>query len=297
MDNTHLVSKKMQSLCLDIFNLVANSNSLTADKIYQEYNFLPKPLVHLAINILCEKKIIHLDPLSLTYITNKHYPPNTFPPLTCHPYGAPYQLFKQESFKSPYHLPISKTITFKELTLADYLAFHERYNYESISMDGVIGDEFFLRQFATVLHDKTGEKRTHTYIAQTLDDSILGLITITNHTNRDCKFHRLPLLNNQIFDVTFIETRTTFQNQGIATNLLSFAIKDIMQKEDLKLLTYNPICDESLSVMKKVFSINKFEIIDHNKLPLKEFAKYGLLSGYIIKPIENTLENDDNEKI
>lgn len=303
MDNRYLISPKMQLLCLEILEFVEeheNGEKVNQKQIYNQFSTYPEPIVRLGINLLFNKQLLLQDFTTRTFTTNPLHPfpvwVKTLQHTRMHPTDGVCFDFKKHSAVTQYKAPYGQEISYSELTVKEYFRFREFYDYETMTIKPDNGYMFFARQFGALLCDTTGEKSTHVYIATSTDSSIVGFVSIANITSDTDRFIKLPYRNEQIFNVNFISTRTGFENQGIATNLLNFAITDVMNKEDLKLLCYNPICSQSKSVMEKVFKNSKYEIIDRFYLPLKESAKYGLLSGFIIKPNENTQTTEEENE-
>ena len=193
-----------------------------------------------------------------------------------------YDLFKHESHKLSYLQQGLNNITYKELTIKDYLKAKEFYDYESLTLLEKIGENFFARQFGALQNDGTGEKETIVYIAENDHKNLLGFVAITNYTSELDIGGTLKVPNKNIFNVTFIATRKSAQNKGIAKNLMKNALLTLSARHKIDILCYDPICEESTRVMKRTFPENAFNI--HKLSPLaKDYIKYGYyLRGYII---------------
>lgn len=284
----YTISPKMQLLCLQVFEYIESHPDTDKESVCQEFRWCPKPIIHLAIKFLYRERLVYLDDsfaLTASPIDPKRIPA-LLKSITMYPGGAVCEHFKKESLRTPY-VCNNDAIIYQELSLREYLRFKEFYDYQTHTLKPDTGYGYFARQFGAMLADDTGTKSTHIFVASTPGGSILGYVAISNLANYDGKATKTPIRNEQIYNINFIATRTEFENLGIATNLLSYAINHVQNSEDMRMLFYDPICEQSRKVMEKVFSNKNYEIINLDKLPPKDMFKYGYFVGYVIIPKEN----------
>ena len=303
MSNIFSISPKMQMLCLEIMEYIEDNsdNLLENDDIISAFNTYPEPIVKLGLNLLLENMLIYKVSPLWTYSTNPLY---TYPQwikkiqnFRLSPTDRLASEFQRHSIRAPYKKPTDMNISYQEITTKDYLKFKEFYNYQILTIKPDNGYMFFDRQFGALVNDQTGEKRTHIYLATTTDNSVLGFISIANFTKDASPFTNLPYKASQIYNVNFISTRKEFENNGIATGLLTHAVQDVMKKEDLKLICYNPICEQSKTVMNKVFGNLNCKIVNKEDMPIEKAFKYGCLEGYIIQPQQQNSTSSEHSEM
>ena len=290
MNNSNKVSPKMQQLCFKILDYIdSNPNTSTADP-FIKFSEMPSPVVSLAIDLLFKHDLIQMDS-NFTLSANQNYPfptwPNKIKEIEFPRTSRIYDSFKSKSLTSPYKMgTLYGDIQYRELTAQDYLKSQEFYDYESLTLIDKIGENFFSRQFSALLADDTGEKETIVCIAENIKKNILGFVAITNFANYQDIGGTINIPKENIFTITFVATRKGAENHGIASNLLKIALTRLSARHQIEQLSYDPICDQSESVMKKVFNKNNFKL--HKWKPeAQDYIKYGCyLRGYIITPTE-----------
>lgn len=284
-----VISPKMQLLCLQIFEYIESHPDPNLSDIYREFKWCPKPVVHLAIRLLNHRELATIT------TTHRFKTPQIdakrllekIQSTTLHPASAICERFKLESLRTPY-ICNNSSIFYQELSCREYLRFKEFYDYQTHTLKPDSGYGYFARQFGALIADETGTKRSHIFVACTPDGSIIGYVSIANLSNYDGKATKTDIPNENIYNINFITTRPGFENLGIATNLLTYAINHVQDSEDLRLLLYDPICEQSKRVMLKVFENKNYEVISLDLLPKKDMFKFGYFIGYAIIPKENT---------
>lgn len=293
-EKDYIISPKMQLLCLQVFEYIESHPDTDKNIVCQKFRQYPKPLINLAIQFLYQEKLVYLDDsfaLTASPIDPKHIPA-LLKSITMYPGGAVCEHFKKESLRTPY-VCNNDAIIYQELSLREYLRFKEFYDYQTHTLKPDTGYGFFARQFGAMLADDTGTKSNHIFVASTSANSILGFVAIANLANYDGKATKTNIPNKNIYNINFIATRPGFENLGIATKLLSYAVSHVQDKEDMRLLFYDPICEQSRKVMNKVFSSKNYELIHLDSLPPKDMFKYGYFVGYAIITKENYHTNEN----
>lgn len=302
MRSEQRISPKFQLLCFDILCYLEENETATCQDLLDTFKEIPKSLIYLAYRLLMKNDLIIIDDNDIDKIRVSPLIRQTewipkIKEITLSQTHSIYDLFKHESHKLSYLQQGLNNITYKELTIKDYLKAKEFYDYESLTLQEKIGENFFARQFGALQNDDTGEKETIVYIAENDAKNMLGFVAITNYTSELDMGGTLKIPNENIFNVTFIATRKSAQNKGIAKNLMKNAISTLSSRHKIDLLCYDPICEESTHVMRKTFPEDEFNIHKWNSLA-EDFIKYGhYLRGYIITPKhENsfTLSNGAN---
>lgn len=301
MRNEQRISPKFQLLCFDILNFIKENETATCQDLFDAFKEVPEPLIHLACRLLMKHNLTLIDDNDLhktrvsPLIKETEWIPK-IKEITLSQTHMIYDLFKHLSQKLPYKQESLNNITYRELTIKDYLKAKEFYDYESLTLLDKIGENFFTRQFGALQNDGTGEKETIVYIAENSHKNLLGFVAITNYTSELDMGGTIKVPNENIFNVTFIATRKSAQNKGIAKNLMKHAISTLASRHKIDILCYDPICEESAHVMKKTFPDGKFRI--HKWRPESEdFIKYGhYLRGYIITPKDKNSFSFTNEE-
>lgn len=287
MRNEQRISPKLQLLCFDILCYLEENETASCQDLFDAFKEIPEPLIHLACRLLMKHNLTIIDDNDLyktcvsPLIKQTEWIPK-IKEITLSQTHMIYDIFKHLSQKIPYKQENLNNITYKELTIKDYLKAKEFYDYESLTLLEKIGENFFARQFGALQNDGTGEKETIVYIAENDHKNLLGFVAITNYTSELDIGGTLKVPNKNIFNVTFIATRKSAQNKGIAKNLMKNALLTLSARHKIDILCYDPICEESTHVMKRTFPENAFNI--HKLSPLaKDYIKYGYyLRGYII---------------
>lgn len=289
MRNEQRISPKFQLLCFDILDFIEENETATCQDLFDAFKEVPEPLIQLACRLLMKHNLTIIDDNDLyktrvsPLIRRTEWIPK-IKEITLSQTHMIYDLFKQLSQTIPYKQESLNNITYKELTIKDYIKAKEFYDYESLTLIERVGENFFARQFGALQNDDTGEKETIIYIAENNHKNLLGFVAITNYTSELNMGGTINVPNENIFNVTFIATRKSAQNKGIAKNLMKHALSTLSARHKIDILCYDPICDESTHVMKRTFPANAFNI--HKWSPLaKDYIKYGYyLRGYIITP-------------
>ena len=301
MNDGQRISQKFQLLCFDILCFIKENETASRQDLYYAFKEVPKPLVFLACNLLLHNQLTIIDDndsskfIISPFISSKEWIAKLkeFKISQTH---TIYDLFKQKSQAMPYAQGDLNNISYRELTIKDYIKAKEFYDYESLTLIEKIGENFFARQFGALQNDGTGEKETIIYIAENDAKNILGFVAITNYTSELDMGGTLKIPNENIFNVTFIATRKTAQNKGVAKNLMNHALATLSKRHKIDLLCYDPICEESAHVMKKTFPIENFNIHKWNP-EAQDFIKYGnYLRGYIISPKNQNTFSFSNEE-
>lgn len=300
MKKNNKISLKLQTLCFDIMDVVNQYPGISISSILSSFPNTQKVMVSTALNLLYDSELITPSVFGNGYETNPLIPDsewmNKIKNLEFKVGSEIYSEYKRLSAIQPYQLPTNMSVQIRELKMKEYIQSKEFLDYESMTLIEKNGEFFLSRQFGSLFANETGEKRLNVYIAEAENNSILGIVAIGNFTSDHDLDHKLPCENSEIYNINFIATRKGTENKGIATNLLKYAIKEVTKENSIKVLCYNPICDQSASVMKKVFPKNKYNLHkwEDNEYDLDKYGSS--LQGYIItKKSENISEMESFE--
>lgn len=298
MTNSFL-SPQMQNYCYYILQTIkARQLGYSKAGYGDSFKRLPKPVLIYAYRILIASGLISLDPQYNSYRINSP-DPNLWKSTLRGFQITPTMLHAKHRIyeKTDYSVKTDKTYTPRELKFYDYYDFNELWDYEFQTLMASVTDNEFLkyeyanRQFLPLNSDPTGKKRNHIYVSCDSDKSVGAVVCISNYNEFNELSHHLPCENANIYNVNFIATRKGLQHNGLASDLLKYAINDIMAHEDVYCFCYYPICNESKALMEKTFSKDEYKIIDRTT---QDDNKYGMLYQYIIMPQNNKTEEQTN---
>ena len=184
MRNEQRISPKFQLLCFDILCYLEENKTASCQDLYDAIKDTPKSLVNLACDLLMKNNLIVVDDDDIykvrisPLVSSKDWI-TKLKEMTFSQTHSIYDQFKHRSLKLPYEQGTLNNITYRELTIKDYIKAKEFYDYESLTLIDKIGENFFARQFGALQNDGTGEKETIVYIAENDQKNLLGFVAIT----------------------------------------------------------------------------------------------------------------------
>lgn len=305
MNNNQPFSKYFIATCFKILNYIDKHPNTKQIDIINKMNIQPA-MTSCAIAYLRSLQLISFSVDTPEITINHPHGSKIWYKAMNESYFSPdcyFETLDNEQYKiHSYLIPDLKNINYRELNPKEYLYAKEFFDYESTTLLKSVNwtgypftNQFFMRQFNSLLEDKSGKKRTHVFIAEQ-NNSILGLISISNYCYFDYLNHNLPCEKHNIFNVNLVATRKEASNLGIATKLVKLASDKVFNDDNAFALCYDPLIPESKSVMMKVFNNPKFMIHERTYDNIDEIETYGTLRQFIITKSPLNINYEENQK-